>query len=287
MHELLAFFIRHSKWFVFAFYGVISCVLLFKNSPYQHHLYLTSANAATAAVYKVSNGVYSYFSLRQINEDLNQRNADLQAEVIALKDQVQSMREEMMADTLQLPDSLRQYKFLVAHAISNSISKPYNYITLNKGRADGVLPEMGVIDRNGVVGIVNVSGEHSSRVISLLNSNLHLSCRVKGSNSFGSLVWEGGDPRVAYLQELPKHTQFQPGDTVETSGYSGVFPAGIPVGIVMQDAGRKNENFFTLKVLLSTDFTTLGDVQVVIDKMREEHADLEKSDYTSDKTSGI
>lgn len=287
MHELLAFFFKHSKWFLFVLYITASCVLLFKNNPYQHHIFLTSANSASAAVFKVSNGVYSYFNLRQINEDLNQRNADLESEVIALKDQLQLMREEIMADTLTLPDSLHQYKFMVARVISNSISKPYNYITLNKGSADGVLPEMGVIDRNGVVGIVNVVGEHSSRVISLLNSNLHLSCRVRGSNSFGSLVWEGGDPYVAYLQELPKHTQFQPGDTVETSGYSGVFPAGIPVGIVMQDNENKNENFFTLKVLLSTDFTTLGDVQVVMDKMRQEHRKLEESDYTTDKTSGL
>lgn len=146
---------------------------------------------------------------------------------------------------------------------------------------------MGVIDQNGVVGIVNVVGEHSCRVISLLNSNLHLSCRIKGDNGFGSLVWNGENPETALLQELPKHTRFQPGDTVVTSGYSGVFPGGIPVGIVLSDNEGRKENFFTVKVHLTTDFATLSTVQIVQDKMRQEHMELEKSDFTTDKTSGI
>lgn len=280
MHELLAFIVKHSKWFFFIFYGIISLMLLSRSAPYQHHVYLTSANAVTTAVFKASNSVYSYFNLREVNEDLNKRNADLQAEALALRQQLTNLQESIMGDTLQLPDSLRQYHFIVAHVISNSIAQPYNYITINKGTADGIEPEMGVVDPNGVVGIVNVVGEHSSRVISLLNPNLRLSCRLKGSSSFGSLVWEGNDPEIALLEELPRHTVFQPGDTVVTSGYSGVFPEGIPVGFVMADNEHKNENFFTLKVKLSTDFTTLSNVQVVIDSKKDERKTLEEQDYT-------
>ncbi|MCD8388362.1 MAG: rod shape-determining protein MreC [Bacteroidales bacterium] len=280
MHELLAFFVKHSKWFLFIVYAGLSLMLLFKSGPYQHHVYLTSANAVTSAVYKASNSVYSYFHLREMNDDLNQRNAELQSEAIALRQQLTDLREAQLGDTLQLPDSLRQYRFIVAHVISNSIAQPYNYITINKGSAEGIRPEMGVVDPNGVVGIVNVVGEHSARVISLLNPNLRLSCRLKGSSSFGSLVWEGSDPEIALLQELPRHTVFQPGDTVVTSGYSGVFPEGIPVGIVMADNEHKNENFFTLKVKLSTDFATLSNVQVVIDSKKDEREALEAADYT-------
>lgn len=283
MQELFSFFVKNSKWFLFIVYVAAALALLFGNNPYQHSIYLTSAGAFTSAVYKASNSVYSYFDLRQINEDLNQRNAELQSELIALQQQLDDYKELAMADTIQLPDSVKQFDFIVAHVINNSISKPYNYITLNKGELDGIKPEMGVIDPNGVVGIVNVVGPHSSRVISLLNSNLHISCRLKGNSSFGSLVWEGGNPHVAELQELPRHTVFQPGDTVVTSGYSGVFPPGIPVGTVMADTDKKNENFFSLKIKLATDFTTLSNVQIVLNSQRPEHAKLEEADYKTEK----
>lgn len=287
MRELFAFFVKNSKWLLFIVYVVISCMLLFQHNPYQHHLYLTSASAVASGVYGVSNSVYSYFNLRQVNDDLNSRNAELQEQVLALRQQLVQAQERAIADTIQLPDSLKNYSFVVAHVISNSISKPFNYITLNKGSLDGVHPEMGVIDQNGVVGIVNVVGPHSCRVISLLNSNLHISCRIKGDPAFGSLVWDGEDHSTALVQELPKHTKFEAGDTVVTSGYSGVFPGGIPVGIVLDDNDHRSENFFTLRVRLTTDFATLSTVQIVQDKMRQEHALLEQSDFTTDKTSGL
>lgn len=278
MHELFSFFIRSSKWFVFVFFVALSCALLFSGNPYQHHVFLTSANSAASGIYNMRNGVASYFNLREINEDLNLRNAALQSEVLALREHIREADARALADTMRLPGVLAQYDFVVAHVINNSIARPYNYITINKGAADGIAPEMGVIDQNGVVGIVNVTGEHSARVISLLNPHFKLSCKIKGSEHFGSLVWDGNDPTVALLEELPRHTVFSPGDTIVTSGYSAVFPEGIPVGYVMEDHRRHDENFFTLKVRLSTDFTTLSNVQVVVDSLRTELLTLEASD---------
>ena len=281
MHELFSFFIRWSKWFVFVFFVALSCALLFSGNPYQHHVYLTSANSVTSGIYNMRNGVASYFDLREINEDLNLRNAALESEVLALREQIREADARIQSDTMRLPGVLAQYNFVVAHVISNSIARPYNYITINKGTADGIAPEMGVIDRNGVVGIVNVTGPHSARVISLLNPHFKLSCKIKGSEHFGSLVWDGNDPTVALLEELPRHTVFSPGDTIVTSGYSAVFPEGIPVGYVMEDQRRHDENFFTLRVKLSTDFTTLSNVQVVVDSLRAEHIALQA--YDTDK----
>lgn len=159
---------------------------------------------------------------------------------------------------------------MVAHVINNSISRPFNYITVNKGSRDGIRPELGVIDRNGVVGIVSNVGPGSSRVISLLNPHFRLSCKLKSTDYFGSLVWDGLAPDEALLEELPRHTNFAPGDTVVTSGYSAVFPAGLPVGVVMENESDRNQNFFTLRVRLLADFTTLGNVQVVINNRAEE-----------------
>lgn len=275
MHELFTFFARNSKWFVFAVYVVLSIMLLVGGDPYHRHIYLTSANRVTASVYDFSNNATGYFNLRERNADLNRRNAELQSELLALRECIQLMAEQQCTDTMTLDSGMMPFRFIVADVINNSIARPFNYLTLNKGERDGVRPEMGVIDASGVVGIVSVVGPHSSRVISLLNPHFRLSCKLKRSDSFGSLVWDGRDPEVALLEELPRHTVYSPGDTVVTSGYSAVFPPGLPVGIVLDDDYNDHENFFTLKVKLLSDFTSLNNVQIVVSDISAELKSLE------------
>ena len=276
MRELFDFFIRNSKWFVFAIFVVISCMLLFQDNPYQRHVYLTSANSVSSAVYQISHNVTSYFNLRDINEDLNRRNAALEQEVVNLRESLQKYAEAEFKDTLVVDSGVTHYNFNVAHVINNSISRPYNYLTIDKGSNDGLRAELGVVDQNGVVGIISVVGKRSSRVISLLNPDFRLSCKIKGSEHFGSLVWDGNDPTTALLEELPRHTIYKPGDTVVTSGYSAVFPPGLPVGLILDDDKDHNENFFTLKVKLFADFTALSNVQVVMNNYGEELAEIEQ-----------
>lgn len=275
MHELFTFFARNSKWFVFAVYVVLSIMLLVGGDPYHRHIYLTSANRVTASVYDFSNNATGYFNLRERNADLNRRNAELQSELLALRECIQLMAEQQCTDTMTLDSGMMPFRFIVADVINNSIARPFNYLTLNKGERDGVRPEMGVIDASGVVGIVSVVGSRSARVISLLNPHFRLSCKLKRSDSFGSLVWDGRDPEVALLEELPRHTVYSPGDTVVTSGYSAVFPPGLPVGIVLDDDYNDHENFFTLKVKLLSDFTSLNNVQIVVSDISAELKSLE------------
>ncbi len=270
MNELFGFIVRHSKWLVFAFFVTISCTLLFNDDPYRRHVFMTSAGRMAATVYKGANNVTSYFDLREINGDLNRRNAELQAEIVRMQETIDRLREQNYTDTLALDSGVRHFDFIVAHVINNSISHPFNYLTINKGSSDGIKPELGVIDRNGVVGIVSTTGAHSARVISLLNPHFRLSCKIKRSDYFGSLVWDGANPSQALLEELPRHTVFEPGDTIVTSGYSAVFPSGLPVGVIIGADTDRNQNFFTLRVRLLADFTTLGNVQVVINNQAEE-----------------
>lgn len=248
---------------------IISSILLFQSSPYQQHVYLTSANGVCAAVFGVFNNITSYFHLHDINEDLHNRNAMLEMEVINLRNEVNNLKL-MTNDTTNIPSALHNYDFILAHVISNSISQPQNYITINRGSEDGITSEMGVIDQNGVVGIVDVVGSHSARVISLLNPNFKLSCKVKGHDYFGSLVWDGRDPYHAVLEEMPKHVKFVKGDTIVTSGYSSVFPEGIIVGTILEQVKDKNDNFFSLRIKLSTDFTQLSTVRTIKNNMHDE-----------------
>lgn len=270
MRALIDFFIKYSSWIVFAFYVVVSCIFLFQSNPYQHHIYMTSAGRLTAGVYDFAHNVTSYFNLRQINEELQAQNAHLEEEVLAMKAQLAQYRERYYADTMSVDTVLQPYSFIIASAINNSISKPYNYITINKGSKDGIKPEMGVIDQNGIVGVVNIVGDNYSRLISLLNPNFRLSCKVKGNEAFGSLVWDGKNPQEALLEELPRHTVYNTGDTVVTSGYSAMFPEGIPVGVITGSEKTIDDNFYTLRIHLLTDFSRLSTVRVISSEIADQ-----------------
>jgi len=285
MNNLLNFLVKHCAWFVFALYVIAGCALLFKDNPYQQSVYLTSANKVSAGVYKALSTVTSYFHLRDINQDLQQRNALLEMELVELRNQLTDY-QMLMPDSLHQP-ALRQYSFVLAHVISNSIAQPNNYITINRGYADGVKPEMGVIDQNGVVGIVNVVGEHAARLISLLNPHVRLSCKLKSSDYFGSMVWDGKDPRYAVLEELPKHLTWNTGDTVVTSGYSAVFPEGIIVGVVEGLARDMSDSFVSLRVRLTTNFSQLSTVRVITNTMTPQIKALKRAEDGIDTAANI
>lgn len=270
MRNLWDFILRYSKWLIFMIYMIISLWLLVKNNPYQHYIYLTSANAVSSAILGTTDNVTSYFHLKEINEDLQVRNANLEREIYALRHALRDYREEAYEDSLASDSSKSQFDFIIAHVISNSISRTHNYITIEKGANDSIRPEMGVVDQNGVVGIVNIVGPNASRVISLLNPKMRLSCKVKGSDYFGSLVWDGKSPHEAVLEELPRHERFKKGDTIVTSGYSAVFPADIPVGTILSHEKEHDDNFYALRIKLLSDFTTLSTVHVIKNDMKTE-----------------
>ena len=280
MKNLLDFFVKHSAWFVLMLYLILSCVLLVNNNPYQQSVYLTSANAVCAKVYEGMSSITDYFHLKGINNDLQERNALLEMELVDLRAQINDLKMQL-PDTAKIQPVLQHFDFVVAHVISNSIAQPNNYITINRGSAVGIKPEMGVVDQTGVVGVVNVVGPHSARIISLLNPDMRLSCKLRDSEYFGSMVWEGGDSRYAILEELPKHMHYEVGDTVVTSGFSTVFPEGIIVGTVEGRARNLSDSFVSLKVRLTTNFSQLGTVRVITNDMAEELKKLEQNPLDS------
>lgn len=261
----------------FAFYVLISCVLLFSNNNYQQSVYLTSANSFTSSMNIATSQVTGYFHLRGINESLQSSNAMLENEVLNLRHQ--------LAECLTLiPDSLKnnlmtdRFGYISATVINNSVRHPRNYFSINKGAREGVRTGMGVVDQNGVVGIVNVTGPHTSRVISLLNQTQHFSVKLKDTNFIGSLNWRGADPAVAYMNEVPRHAVFHVGDTVVTSGYSTTFPPDIPIGVVLNRVKGSDDNFYILKIKLNSDFRALSTVRIIKDEYKMELDSLQKFD---------
>lgn len=268
MRNLLNFLIKYSTWFVFTFYVLISCILLVKSSDNHFSLYMSSANAIGGVIYRTSSEVTSYFGLRAVNQRLQESNARLESEVLNLRQQLNQYKV-LVQDTAEATDNQR-FGYIGASVINNSVRHPRNHFTIDRGSADGIMPGMGVVDQSGVVGIVDVTGKNTSRIISLLNQNQHFSAKIKNTPYVGSLTWRGDDPSVAFLEEVPRHAKFHIGDTIVTSGYSTTFPEGINIGTVMGKTKTSDDAFFVLKIRLASNFKTLGTVRIIKDNLKHE-----------------
>ena len=276
MRNLLNFLLKYNYWFLFILLEVASFVLLFRFNRYQQSAFFTSANTVVGAVYEVSGGISSYFHLKSVNEDLLDRNMVLEQQITNLE---KALREQQL-DSMAI-NSIRQvpqadYQLFKAHVIKNSLNLVDNYITLDKGSSSGIRSEMGVVDGNGIVGIVYETSPSYSVVISVLNSKSNISCCLRGTDYFGYLRWDGRHPLYASLGDIPRHARLKEGMTVETSGFSAVFPAGLFVGKVTKVENSEDGLSYKLQVNLSTDFARLRDVCVLTTPNRVEIDSLQQ-----------
>ena len=275
MHNLTEFLSRNVHWFLFIILEIISGVLLFRFNSYQASVWFTSANYVAGIVYEQEAKLLSFFSLRENNELLTKRNLELEQQLKALSNQLYDQTKDSTYLKRGQFRLLNKYHLIQAKVVANSLDRPENLMTIDRGSADGVKKDMGVACGNGVVGIVYLVKTHYSVVIPVLNSKSNISCKIIGSDYFGYLKWEHGDSRYAYLKDLPRHAEFNLGDTVVTSGFSTVFPEGIMVGTV-DDMSDSNDGLsYLLKIKLATDFGKLSDVRVVARTGQEEQKKLE------------
>lgn len=182
-------------------------------------------------------------------------------------------------DSLQADSTAPMFTFIAANVVSNSIISANNSLRLDRGAADGVKPHMGVISSDeGLVGIVRETAEHYCRVMSLLHSQSRIKASIRRNGYFGTLAWNGGDPMRMQLEAIPKHAEVAVGDTIQTSGYSQIFPKGILIGKVESAKLGPGENFYTITVKLFNDLSKVQYVYIVDNLMRDEHEELDRAE---------
>lgn len=284
MRKLLDFLVRKRHWFLFILLEIISVVLIYRNNAYQRSIIFSSGNIVTGHIASISGAVMSYLELKQINRELFERNSRLEIELLRLQEQMAIMKADTVHFAGYAADSVESfhYDMVTAQVVNNSLVGISNYITINKGAKDGIAINRGVVSQNGVVGQVCIVSNDFSVVLPLLNPKSRLSCKVLGSNNFGSLVWDGRDSEYANLEDLPRHVNFKKGDTIVTNGYSSIFPAGVIVGTIADFRKQHDDNFYSLKVKLATDFTALTDVRVITNYLQNEQQDIEKEARKND-----
>ena len=274
MRNLIEFLARQHHWFVFVLLEAISLTLLFSYNNYQSSVWFSSANVVVGRIYDWSSQLEHFFSLTKVNEELTARNIALEEKISDLSEKLTTVTKDSsyVKDSLLLP--VQEMKLIPAKVVSNSIIRPDNLMTINKGSKDGVKKDMGVVCGTGVVGIVYLVSPQYSVVIPLLNTKSNISCKIEKREYFGYLIWQGGATDIAYLDDIPRHARFKLNENIVTSGYSSIFPPGIKVGKILHVYNSADGVSYRLSVKLSTNFSTLRDVSVVDNTAMKERIEL-------------
>ena len=270
MQQIINFLIRNKNNILFLLLFAFSLFLTIQSHSFQKSKFISSANFISGGIYSWSSGVKSYMHLDEYNQRLLDENQLLRNSLAGFE------------DTLQLKeftDSLfdnQLYRYKTAEVINNNYSKIDNYITLNRGAKEGIKADMGVVTSKGIVGIVeNVSSNYST-VISILNSNSKINAKLTKSDHFGTLVWDGEDPNIVQLIDVPGLAPISKGDTIVTGGQSLIFPEGIPIGTIADFSLDRTESYFTINIRLFNDMTNIGYVYIIEHTQKEEIMELQE-----------
>lgn len=273
MKNLLKFLIKYHFGFLFLLLELIAMILIVNFNDYHRVSFLNSSNFISGSIFSMVDGVKEYSYLSKENKRLVEENARLKELVLHFKSEDTSM---VIDTTVTTMDSLIQYQLYNAKVVNNDIFTDYNYITINKGTSDGVSVDQGIINDQGVVGVISSVSSHYSVAISLLNKHFKLSSKIDKNNYYGSLSWNGESYQYAKLNEIPFHVSIAVGDTIVTSGYSSIFPEGIPVGVISSFEKEGGSNFYDIRVKLLTDFKNINYVNIVDYSLKEERVALEE-----------
>lgn len=256
MYNLIRFIQKHHFVLLFLVLEVLCIVMLTYSQNFHRQKRINTTNDIVGRIYETGTSIGDYFRLGKINTELAEENAMLRRQLSVVTDTLTGFIEEVNADTI--------YEFIPARVVNNTVNRPNNYIMINKGRADGIEKDMGVISSDGIVGIVSDVSLHYASVMSLLHSYTTISVRLKNNDDqLATLRWENTNYRYGYIDGIPTHLKLHQGDTVVTSSYSYIFPENLMAGTVMELDPSPSGTLNRARIRFSTDFSSLKNVYVI------------------------
>lgn len=274
MQQIFNFIVRFKTGLTFLLLMLVSLYLTIEAHSYHQSKWVSSTNAVSGSLYEMQTGITTYLALKEENNKLTQENASLRNALLNSPFLADSLPAETVQDT--------SFITIPVKVIKNSYQLTDNYLLLNKGKKEGVKATMGVISSQGIVGIVEEVSQSYARVISILNSNISINAKLKKSNHFGSLVWQGGKPNLVKLIDVPRAAAIQVGDSIVTGGNSLIFPAHIPIGKVSEIELNDNQGYYDISVELFNDMTSLENVYVIHFTKQEEAQNLYNNKDSND-----
>jgi rod shape-determining protein MreC len=263
----MQFLIRYGSFFLFLLLETYSLVLVAQYNTKAGEIYQSSANLFAGTVYTHFNTFNKYLSNQNDIDSLQKENGELRQQLESSKYDNAVTRgmvtfpvdtSTIRPDTAPQKDVLLQFRYIGAEIVNNSVARDNNYLTINRGKLHGIKAGMGVISSDGVIGVVKNTTDHFSQVMSILNKQMLLSGMIKRNRYFGTILWRGGNPKIVNLDNIQKHADIRKGDTIETSGYSEIFPGGIRIGTITDP-----KRFDEISVELSNDISKVRYVYVI------------------------
>jgi len=270
MQQIFNFLFKNSNRLLFLLLLCVSLLLTIQSHSYHKSRVISSANFLTGGVYEKINNVTEYLNLKTENDALALENARLKSIIFNTKDTTSIRKPENLK--FVAPEDI-----IVSKVIHNTYNTLENFLTLNSGSNDGVKSDMGVINSLGIVGIIDRTSPNYSTVVSILNTRSQINAKVKKSNHFGSLTWNGKSTGFVQLIDVPRLASVRKGDTIVTGGQSVIFPENINIGTINNVYIDSITNYYTLNIKLFNDMTNLGHVYIIKSKDRDEVNNLEKT----------
>ena len=282
MRNLLQLIVRYSNFLLLVGLEVVAFIFVIQGNRYQYAAAAGAANAVTGSVQLLAENVSSYFHLRADNAQLLEENARLNAKVLDLLNRWENNQD--VNDTIHSREIVETYSkhyrdkvekeatffssdldytFIPARVIAFSNDRHHNYITLSKGARDGITPDMGVIGKDGIVGVVQSVSTHFAVVAPVIHEGIYISAMMQKNGYMATLHWQIPDISQARLEDVARHIDVKEGDTIVTSGMSALFPADLPVGVVSKVSLGEGDSYYDIRVKLSTDFRSLRTVHVL------------------------
>lgn len=252
---------------------IIAIVLTFNNLNFHKSKFVNSANSVTGGLYSKASNISEYWNLKAENKLLAEENTRLK-NLLEKKTILNLDQDSTRIDTIKYH---QKFTFSTAKIINNSYTKRFNFLTINKGKQQGIKKEMAVINSRGIVGITENTTTNYARVQSILNGNSKINARLKHSNYFGTLSWNGANYNIVQLSDIPRQAPLKIGDTIETGGKSTIFPEGILIGTISKiNKGNSADN--KVDVTLFNDMSNLGYVNIIKNFHKEEIKSLNTKD---------
>ena len=272
MQQIIYFFQKFKYFLFFLFLECIALTLTFNNLNFHKSKFVNSANNVTGIFYTTLSNSKEYLSLKSKNQSLQEENTKLKNDLE--KNKLFFSTNISVIDTVKYH---QKYTYTEAKIINNNYSKPHNFLTINRGLNEGIVKEMAVINRKGIIGITENVSNNYTRVQSILNKNSNINARLKGNTAyFGTLKWNSIDYNTVQLHDIPRQAPLKIGDTIETGGKSTIFPEGIPIGTVSKINKRNTANS-KINVTLFNDMSNLENVYVVKNLHKQEIQLLENN----------
>ena len=278
MRNVFLFIRRHFNFLFFLVLQIIALSFLFRYNKFHEAAFLNVSSEITGRINEKYNGIEYYFQLKKTNEYLVRENLALRQQLKENYEAPDSARR-LILDTIKVDSgrSTVKYKILEAKVSNNSTGSQTNYLTIHRGSAQGVRPNMGVTGPQGIVGsVVNVS-ENFATVMSMLHRQFKVVAKLKHGSETGTIEWDGQSPLFVTLRNIPKSAKVNKGDTVLTTQISSLFPANLMVGTVYEIVPDNTSNFYILKIKPATNFSNIEYVYVVDNLQYDEQKRLEDS----------